>query len=51
MILTEDPTPQQQAYMARRLKLMYQREYAENLRNGIREYPKIRPIRPGDLIP
>jgi hypothetical protein len=51
MVLTEDPTPQQKAYMGRRLKLMYQREYAENLREGIKQYPKIRPIRPGDLIP
>ena len=51
MILTEDPTPQQQAYMARRLGLAYRREYEENLRKGIRKIPKIRPIRPGDLIP
>ncbi len=51
MILTEDPTPQQKAYMARRLGLAYRREYEENLRMGIRKIPKIRPIRPGDLIP
>ena len=51
MILTDDPTPQQQAYMARRLGLAYRREYEENLRNGIRKMPKIRAIRPGDLIP
>ena len=51
MILTEDPTPQQKAYMARRLGLAYRREYEENLRKGIRKIPKIRPIRPGDLIP
>ena len=51
MILTEDPTPQQKAYMARRLGLMYRREYEENLRKGIKKIPKIRPIRPGDLIP
>ena len=50
MILTENPTPQQQAYMARRLVLSYKREYAENLRKGIRKYPKIRAIRPGDLV-
>jgi hypothetical protein len=50
MILTEDPTPQQKAYMARRLGLAYRREYEENLRKGIRKIPKIRPIRPGDLI-
>jgi len=51
MILPENPTPQQKAYMARRLTLMYRREYAENLRKGIKQYPKIRGIRPGDLIP
>ena len=51
MILTEDPTPQQQLYIGRRLGLMYRREYQENLRNGINQIPKIRGIRPGDLIP
>jgi hypothetical protein len=51
MILPEDPTPQQKAYMGRRLGLMYKREIAENLRNGITKLPKIRGIRPGDLIP
>jgi hypothetical protein len=51
MILTEDPTPQQKAYMGRRLGLMYRQEYEENLRKGIRKMPKMRPIRPGDLIP
>ena len=51
MILPEDPTPQQKAYMGRRLGLMYKREIAENRRNGITKLPKIRGIRPGDLIP
>ena len=51
MIMPEDPTPQQAAYMARRMGLMYKREYEENLRKGIRLIPKIRPSRPGDLIP
>ena len=51
MILTDDPTPQQAAYMGRRLSLMYKREYEENLKKGITKMPKIRPIRPGDLIP
>jgi hypothetical protein len=37
--------------MGRRLALMYKREYEENLGNGIKEYPKIRSIRPGDFIP
>jgi hypothetical protein len=51
MIFPENATPQQEAYMGRRLALMYKREYEENLRKGIKEYPKIRGIRPGDLIP
>jgi hypothetical protein len=51
MILMENPTPQQAAYMGRRLGLMYKREIEENRRKGITEMPKIRGIRPGDLIP
>lgn len=51
MIFPENPTPQQDAYMARRVGLMYKREYEENLRKGIKKYPKIRGIKPGDLIP
>jgi hypothetical protein len=51
MILMDDPTPQQAAYMDRRLGLMYKREIEENRRNGITKMPKIRGIRPGDLIP
>jgi hypothetical protein len=51
MIMPEHPTPEQEAYMGRRLALMYRREIEENLRKGITKYPKIRGIRPGDLIP
>jgi hypothetical protein len=51
IIMPEHPTPQQQDYIARRLGLMYKREYADNLRNGIKTYPKIRPLRVGDLVP
>jgi hypothetical protein len=51
IIVPDDPTPQQHAYIARRLGLSYRREHAENLRRGIRKYPQIRPIRAGDLIP
>ena len=51
MILPEDPTPQQAAYMERRLRLMYMREIAENRRLGTKTKMKIRPIRTGDLIP
>jgi hypothetical protein len=51
MILPDDPTPQQAAYMGRRLKLMYMREVAENRRTGNKTKIKIRPIHTGDLIP
>jgi hypothetical protein len=51
IIMPENPTRQQQQYIARRLGLMYKREHADNLRNGIRTYPKIRPLRTGDLVP
>jgi hypothetical protein len=51
MIVPREPTPQQVAYMARRSELMYRREWQNNLRQGNRKYPKIRPIRVGDLIP
>ena len=51
MIMPEDPTPQQEAYIARQLGLMYKREYQESLRQGIRKIPKLRPLRTGDRIP
>jgi hypothetical protein len=50
MILTEEPTPQQSAYMARRLMLKFCREKEENRRNGIERKIVFPPIRPGDLI-
>jgi hypothetical protein len=50
MVVPADPTPQQAAYLGRRLGLAYQREYDENLRNGRTIVPKIRSIRTGDLI-
>jgi hypothetical protein len=50
IIVPEYPTPQQEAYIARRIGLAYKREYAQNRRNGINQLPKIRPIRTGDLI-
>jgi hypothetical protein len=50
MIMPEDPTPQQEAYLARRLVLSLKRERAENERNGIYTMPKLRPSRPGDLF-
>jgi hypothetical protein len=51
MIVPAVPTAQQDAYMARRNGLNLKREWAENKRKGIKQYPKIRPIRTGDLIP
>jgi hypothetical protein len=51
MILTENPTPQQIAYMARRTGLRLRRQREEDLRNGIDRLPTIHPVRPGDLIP
>ena len=51
MIVMDDPTPQQTAYMARRMGLQYRAEYEANRRNGNHKLPKIRPIRTGDLIP
>ncbi len=51
IIMPEDPTPQQAAYIARRLALMYKREYAESLSKGIDKLPTIRPLRVGDVVP
>jgi hypothetical protein len=51
MIMPADPTPAQAAYLERRLVLMYHREKTENRRNGIATPIRIRPTRPGDLIP
>ena len=51
MIVPEKVTPQQEAYLARRLGLSVKQERAENLRNGIDALPKIRPLRPGDFVP
>ena len=51
MIVTDDPTPQQLAYIERRLLLMYRREREENRRNGIMTKTTFRPLRTGDLVP
>jgi hypothetical protein len=51
MIMPEDPSPQQAAYIGRRLGLMYKRQYHQSLRQGAGEIPKLRPVRPGDHIP
>jgi hypothetical protein len=51
MIMPWNPTPAQEAYLERRLLLQYLREKAENLRNGVFTPVRVRPTRPGDLIP
>jgi hypothetical protein len=51
MIVPAVPTPQQDAYLARRVALRMKREWAENQRNGIKQYPRIRPLRTGDFVP
>lgn len=51
MIMPEEPTPRQAAYLGRRMGLRIRREYEENIRKGIKQMPKIRPTRPGDFIP
>ena len=51
MIMPEHPTPQQETYIARRLGLAYRREYEENKRQGVRDKPKLRVLRPGDVVP
>jgi hypothetical protein len=53
MIMPEHPTPQQEAYMARRLGNEVRRIYAANIAKGMshrQALPKIRHIRPGMLI-
>jgi hypothetical protein len=51
IIMPEYPTPEQDAYIARRVALRLKREWAENQRKGIKDYPKIGPLRTGDLVP
>ena len=51
MIMPEHPTPLQETYIARRLGLAYRREYEDNKRQGLRDKPKLRVLRAGDMIP
>ncbi len=51
IVMPEYPTPEQDAYIARRITLNLKREWAENRRKGIKRHPKIRPLRTGDLVP
>jgi len=51
IIVPEEPTPAQAAYIERRLRLIYQREREENRRNGIMKPTRFRPLHDGDLVP
>jgi hypothetical protein len=51
MIMPANPTPQKIAYLDRRLKLLWDREFAENKRKGIDKFPATRPLRDGDYVP
>jgi hypothetical protein len=50
IVMPEDPTPNQEAYIARRLWIRHCKEWAENRRRGIDREPDIRPLRTGDII-
>jgi hypothetical protein len=51
IIMPEDPTPNQAAYIARRLWIRHKKEWADNRRRGINKEPDIRPLRTGDIVP
>ena len=51
IVMPENPSPAQAKYIARRLYIRHQREYAESVRNGHPKTPEIRPLRTGDLVP
>jgi hypothetical protein len=51
IIVPEDPTPAQTAYMTRRYALNMRDTYRATLRAGQTTLPKITPVRVGDLIP
>jgi hypothetical protein len=51
MIVPWNPTPAQEAYLERRLAILYVREQAELHRGGSAVPITIRPTRPGDFIP
>ncbi len=51
IIMPEYPTPEQDAYIARRIALNLRRAWAENQRRGIKAYPEIPALRTGDLVP
>lgn len=50
IVMPAYPTPNQKAYIARRIGLRIRREWAENQRKSINKYPKIRPLRTGDIV-
>jgi hypothetical protein len=50
LIVTDTPTPQQAAYIERRLLLKYCREKEQNRRDGVDRKIVFHPIRTGDLV-
>jgi hypothetical protein len=51
IVMPEYPTPNQEAYIARRLWIRHCKEWEENRRRGINKEPPIRPLRTGDIVP
>ncbi len=50
MVVPHDPTPQQKAYLARRIGLDMRRQWSENQRNGSDKLPELPKLRPGDIV-
>lgn len=51
MIVPEDPTPEQEAYLSRRLGRGYRQEWEDSVAEGRPRVPKLRVVKPGDIIP
>jgi hypothetical protein len=51
MIVPENPTPEQEAYLTYRLIRGYRANWENNLRDGKPHLPPLRPLRPGDFVP
>ncbi|MBS0644836.1 MAG: hypothetical protein U1E70_04015 [Acetobacteraceae bacterium] len=51
IVVSEQPTTQQEAYMARRYALNLRDQHRANLKAGLKQRPKIIPFRTGDRIP
>ncbi len=50
MVMPLEPTPQQAAYIDRRLALAYIRELEENRRNGVTKKIRFRGVREGEIV-